>query len=181
MVVQTLATVDDLLAIPDDGNRHELLRGEIIVSPPPGFLHGLTQLGLGSWLRRHVDEASLGAVVTESGFLLKRDPDTVLGPDVAFIRADRLPPDAMQTTYLELAPDLVVEVVSPSNALAEMHDKVLTYLEAGVRMVLVLEPKRRTVTVHTPDRVARTLVVGETLDGGDVLPGFSVPVADLFA
>ena len=181
MVVQTLATVDDLLAIPDDGNRHELLRGEIIVSPSPSYRHGKAQSRFAAVLVRYADETGLGVVVTESGFRLHRDPDTVLGPDVAFIRTDRLPPDADDTTYLELAPDLVVEVVSPSNSLAEMHDKVLTYLEAGVRMVLVLEPKRRTVTVHTPDRVARTLVVGETLDGGDVLPGFSVPVADLFA
>jgi len=181
MVVQTHATIADLLATPDDGQRHELLRGEIIVSPSPGFLHGKTQGRFSAILTNYADETGLGVVVTESGFRLHRDPDTVLGPDVAFVRADRVPPDADETTYLELAPDLVVEVVSPSNSLAEMHDKVLTYLEAGVRMVLVLEPKRRTVTVHTPDRVSRTLVVGETLDGGAVLPGFSVAIADLFA
>jgi Uma2 family endonuclease len=181
MAVATRSTVEDLLATPDDGNRHELLRGEIIVSPPPGYLHSKRSTRFTAILVRFADESGLGTVLAETGFLLQRDPETVLGPDIVFIRADRLPVDAEETTYLELAPDLVVEVVSPSNSASEMHDKVLTYLEAGVRLVLVLEPKRRTVTVHTPDRVARTLVVGETLNGGDVLPGFSVPVADLFA
>ena len=181
MVVSVIATVDDLLATREDGQHHELLRGVIVVSPPPGFLHGRTSLRFGATLSRFADETGLGVVVTGSGFRLQRDPDTVLGPDVAFIRADRIPPNADDTTYLELAPDLVVEVVSPSNSLAKMQDSILTYLEAGVRMVLVLEPMRRTVTAHIPDRVARTLVLGEVLDGGDVLPGFSVPVADLFA
>jgi len=181
MVVATHHTLDDLLAMPDDGRRHELLRGEVIASPPPGFVHGKSSSRFNAILVRYADESGQGVVVAETGFLLHRDPDTVLGPDVAFIQADRLPADAEQTTYLELAPDLVVEVVSPSNSLAEMHDKVLTYLEAGVRLVLVLEPKRRTVTLHMPDRTSRTLVVGEVLNGGDVLPGFSVPVADLFA
>ncbi|CAA9577781.1 MAG: hypothetical protein AVDCRST_MAG59-4336 [uncultured Thermomicrobiales bacterium] len=186
MVVQTLATVDGLLATPDDDRHHELLRGVIIVSPSPGFLHGKTQVRFGAILTNYADETGLGVVVTDSDFRLHRDPDTVLGPDVAFVRGDRMPPDAEATAYLELAPDLVVEAVSPSNALAEMHDRVLTYrvltyLEAGVRMILVLEPKRQTVTVHTPDRLARTLLVGETLDGSDVLPGFALPLAELFA
>ena len=181
MVVQSLATVDDLLATQDDGRHHELLRGVIIVSPSPGFLHGKTQVRFGAILTNYADEIGLGVDVTESGFRLHRDRDTVLGPDVAFVRGDRMPPDAEATVYLELAPDLVVEAVSPSNALAEMHDRVLTYLEAGVRMNLVLEPKRQTVTVHTPDRLARTLLVGETLDGSDVLPGFALPLAELFA
>ena len=181
MVAATLSTVDDLLATPDAGQRHELLRGVMIVSPSPGYLPGKTQGLFAGLLARCADQSGLGVVVTESGFRLQRDPDTVLGPDEGDARADRIRPNPAETTYLELAPDVVVEVVSPSNSLVEMHDKVLTYLEVGVPMVLVLEPKRRTVTVHTPDRLARTLVVGEVLDGGDVLPGFSVPVADLFA
>ena len=153
MVVETWITLDDLMAMPDDGQRHELLRGDMIVSPLLGFDHGTTQFRCTTILGRHVGESGQGVVVLEPGFVRQKDPLTVLGPDPAFIRSEQVPRDAEGTTCLE----------------------------AGVLMVLVLELKRRTVTVHTPDRVARTLVVGETLDVGDVLPGLSVAIADLLS
>ncbi len=181
MTATLLMTADDLAALPDDGNRYELLRGELLTMPPTGFEHGAVT-GETLWqIKTFVRETGAGAVVTEVGFVLSHDPTTVLAPDVAFIRQDRVPQGPDRVGFAKLAPDLVVEVVSPSNSLAEMNDKVLTYLEAGVRMVLVLEPQRRTATVHTPDRVARTLLPDERFDGGDVLPGFVVRVADLFA
>jgi Uma2 family endonuclease len=174
-------TAADLAALPDDGNRYELLRGDLLTMPPTGLDHGIV-FGETFWqFKRFARETDAGIVVSEVGFLLARDPPTVLAPDVAFIRRDRVPAAADRRGFAELAPDLVVEVVSPSNSMSEIHDKVLTFLETGVHAVLVLEPKRRTVTVHTPDRMARTLVVGEVLDGLAVLPGFAVPVADLFA
>ena len=181
MTATFLMTADDLAALPDDGNRYELLRGELLTMPPTGFEHGLAS-GTSLWrLTDHVRKTEAGVVVTEVGFVLARNPTTVLAPDVAFVRRDRVPQGSDRIGFAELAPDLAVEVVSPSNSLAEMHDKVLTYLDAGVLMVLVLEPKRRTVTVHTSDRLARTLLPDEMFDGGDVLPGFAVRVADLFA
>ncbi len=122
-----------------------------------------------------------GLVGPEIGFVLAVAPDTLLAPDVSYTREDWLPPESARGRFLRLAPDLAVEVLSPTDTAAEIAEKVSLYLEAGTRLVWVVDPRRRTVAVHTPDRVARTLVVGDTLDGGDVLPGFVLPLAELFA
>lgn len=180
MVATLLLDAEDLAALPDDGNRYELLRGALVTMPPANYDHGTVSLGAGWHLKSYARQTEAGDVMTEVGFILGRNPTTVLAPDVAFVQRDRAPAASERGGFVEMAPDVAVEVVSPSNSLAEMHDKVLTYLEAGVRMVLVLEPTRRTVTVHTPDRRSHTLLPDETLDGGDVLPGFAVLVADLF-
>jgi Uma2 family endonuclease len=136
-------TAADLAALPDDGNRYELLRGDLLTMPPTGLDHGMV-FGETFWqFKRFARETDAGIVVSEVGFLLARDPPTVLAPDVAFIRRDRVPAAADRRGFAELAPDLVVEVVSPSNSMSEIHDKVLTFLETGVHAVLVLEPKRR--------------------------------------
>ncbi|MBA3416853.1 MAG: Uma2 family endonuclease [Chloroflexia bacterium] len=176
----TLMTAEDLLLMPDDGRKLELVRGELHVMAPVNFEHlefvGWLQFKIGGFVYAN----SLGIIGPEGGFVLDRRPDIVLAPDLAFVRADRLPPMADRTSYAEMSPDLAIEVLSPSNRAQEMLDKVLLYLEAGTRLVWIFDPNREAVTVHTPDRVARTLLVGDTLDGGDVLPGFSLPVAELF-
>lgn len=180
MIATRPMTAEDLAAMPDDGNHYELLRGELVTMPPTGFDHGIVSMGAGWHLKNYVRETDAGEVVMEVGFVLSRNPLTVLAPDVAFVRRDRVPDPAARAGFVEMAPDLAVEVVSPSNTAAALQDKILTYLEAGVRLVLVLEPTRRVATVHTPDRLARTLLADETFDGGEVLPGFKVLVADLF-
>lgn len=175
-----LVTAEDLLLLPDDGNTYELVRGELLVMAPVNYVHGRLVIWLGRKVGDFVEAHHLGDVTSETGFVLARRPDIVLAPDISFIRAERVPPITSQTSYVELAPDLAIEVVSPSNRAQEMLDKVLLYLEAGTRLVWMFDPNREAVTVHTPDRRSRTLLTGDTLDGGDVLPGFALPVADIF-
>ena len=174
-------TADDLTTLPDD-RRYDLVAGELIEMSPAAAKHGKYAMRFGSRLDAHVTQHNLGTVfAAETGFLLSRDPDTVLAPDVAFVRADRLPPEEEWQAFLPLAPDLVVEVVSPSETAIQVMDKVLAYLDAGVRMVITVDPIRKVVVVYGPDRSARILTIADTLDGGDVLPGFRLPLAELFA
>lgn len=148
---------------------------------PPGFRHAVVAqriaMALGTW----VAARELGEVVGESGFTLERDPDTVVAPDVAFLRADRLPPPERDVGFVPAAPDLAVEVVSPSQSLRRVEEKVRIYLRAGTPLVWVAHPGKRTVTVYAPDAEPRTLSKREELDGGDVLPGFALPVSEIFA
>lgn len=114
------------------------------------------------------------------GFRLRRHPDTVRAPDAAFIAQDRLPAGRRHRGYFEGAPDLTVEVVSPEDRPAEVRAKVREWLEAGARLVWVLWPETRTVSVYPAHGDARDLGEADSLDGGDVLPGFSCRVGDLF-
>lgn len=120
-------------------------------------------------------------VVIAAGFILAVDPPTVRGPDVAFISSDRLPDGPLPDGFWPLAPDLAVEVVSPSNSAAHMQEKVLQYLDTGSREVWVIQPATRTVEVWRPDTSMRIVREDGTLDGGDVIPGFRLAIADLFA
>jgi Uma2 family endonuclease len=123
----------------------------------------------------------VGRVYTDSThFVLMRDPDVVLMPDVSFVRADRLPPHEAREGVMPLAPDLAVEILSPSNRARELAQKVELYQRAGVRLVWMVQPRRRAVTVYPLGAEQRTLDETGTLDGGDVLPGFQMSVADLF-
>jgi Uma2 family endonuclease len=134
---------------------------------------------LGIFVRQH----RLGVLfAAETGFKLFRDPDTVRAPDVAFVAQARIPADGVpKTGYWEIAPDLVAEVVSPNDSWAEVQDKVSDYLAAGVRLVWVVEPSTQTVTAYRSFKQAQIVTVAETLDGEDVVPGFSLPLAQLFA
>jgi Uma2 family endonuclease len=173
-------SADDLAALPDD-RRYDLIAGELIEMSPASAKHGRYAQDLGFFIDSHVREHSLGTVfAAETGFLLARDPDTVLAPDVAFVRADRLPPEETWKGFLSLAPELVVEVISPSDTVSQVLEKVLTYLDAGVQMVITVDPQRTAITVYGQDRAARILTISDTLETGDVLPGFRLPLADLF-
>lgn len=180
MVVAEPTTAGDLLRLADD-DRRELLAGELLPMSPTGYEHFETVGALMRFLAPFVAEHRLGAVGAEGGFLLRRDPDTVLAPDVAFVSEARRPPPGRRHGFPALAPDLAVEIVSPGDTVRVIQAKIRVYLEAGVRLLWIVDPDERTVTVYTPDRLARILIDGETLDGGDVLPGFSVPVAAIFA
>ncbi len=178
MAIATRMTAEELWALPED-QRGELIRGEMTPVTPVGKPHwrlvGKVIYALEHFAREH----GLGDVGAEGGFILARDPDVVLAPDVSFVRAGRLSDD--QAGFMPLAPDLAVEVISPSNSAPEMSRRVRLYLDAGVRLVWVVDPSQRTITAYAPDRTARMFVDGETLDGGDVLPGFRLPVGELFA
>lgn len=181
MATTMVTSVDEIGALSRDPYRYALIRGEIYRISPASARHGEITLEIAWRIKTFVNEHHLGTVyAAETGFLLGRDPDTLLAPDVAFVRADRLPEQTQQQGFLELAPDLVVEVDSPSDTSRYVSDKVLTYLDAGCRLVWVVEPERRTVAVWTPDRTARVMMAEETLDGGQVLPGLTLAIAEIF-
>lgn len=178
-------SADELAGMDSDGYRHDLLEGILIRVSAAGFRHGqlaaLIAYHLHAFLR---DRPALGVVVgAETGFRLAQDPDTVLGPDAAVVRRDRLPPAAERGRFLDLAPDLVVEIVSPGDRWTTVSDKVEAYLTVGVRLVWVFEPLRRAVRVYTLDGAQRRVRAdrGDELEGADVLPGFRLSVAELFA
>ncbi|HEX2282112.1 MAG TPA: Uma2 family endonuclease [Thermomicrobiales bacterium] len=179
MTTSALMTVQDLEQLPDDGYHYELIEGVLKRMPPPELPHGLVQQSLWLELGNYVKQHGLGVAVGEVGFLLETDPDTVLGPDIAVIPAEYLP-ISTEAGYERRVPPLVVEVLSPSNRRAEIEAKVAIYLRAGVRLVLVVNPRRRTVHVHTPDGKVHLLTEADELTGGDVLPGFRMPVANIF-
>jgi len=175
-------TEDDLLALPDDGWQYELVAGVLVRMPPSGKRATRIARRLSARLGDYVDERNLGEVTGEQGGY-RLAPRTDLAPDAGFIRADRLPPlDSPEyDTIADGAPDLAVEVASPNQWRPGMRKKTMQYLDAGARLVWVIWPRWRRVDVWHPDDTAPlTLEVGATLDGEDVVPGFTYPVADLF-
>jgi Uma2 family endonuclease len=177
-----LMTADDLWRLPNDGMRHELVKGVLHTMPPAGFEHGVVGLNLSTPLDQHVRANRLGIVVAaETGFLIATNPDTVRGPDIGFVRQDRIQATGIPKKYWPGAPDLAVEVVSPNDTVFEVDDKVQEWLDAGTRLVWVVNPKGRTVTVHRPGATPIILTVNDLLDGEQVVPGFSIRVADIFA
>lgn len=180
-VSQKPVTAEDLLEMPDDGLRRELVRGEVRVMAPAGNVHGRTAINVSTPLDRFVREHDLGVVfAAETGFKISTDPDTVRAPDVAFIERERLEIVGEVEGYWPGAPDLAVEVVSPSDRFAELEEKIVDWLAAGTRMVLVVNPRARTVTVRTSEKEARILSEEEVLDGGEAVPGWTLPIADVF-
>jgi len=180
---ERLYTAEDLLEISARGeNRYELIRGKLITMAPAGSEHGHLALGLGARIRIFVENHELGvAFAAETGFILERNPDLVRAPDVGFVRKERLPEGSLPSTYFPGAPDLAVEVVSPHDAAADVQNKVQDWLTHGTQLVWVVEPKSQTVTVFRADGSARVLKPGDTLEGENVLPGFTFEVAKLFA
>ena len=176
-----LLTADDLLRLYSEGVRGELIRGVLYETSAAGLEHGEIAMNIGGMLGNFVRPARLGRVVgTDAGIWLERDPDTVREPDIAFISAERLPLDTRVRGYSEVVPDLVVEIISPTDRPVAVHDKAQMWLRYGVRLVLLIDPDARSVTVMPHDGPAQTLTDADTLDGGDVLLGFSCAVSDIF-
>jgi Uma2 family endonuclease len=177
-----LMTAEELLYTNVPNKRTELVRGRLIVHEPPGGRHGYVTANLAFRLNQHIDLTGAGAVfVGDVGFTLHRDPDTVRGPDVAFVRKDRLPPGPIPNSYLEFAPDLVVEVVSHHDRPGELLAKVGEWLDAGARLVWVIDPERRLARVYRADGTEHILKETDRLLGEDVLPGFSCTLASILA
>ena len=177
-----LLTGEDLLRMPNAGKQYELVRGVLRKMSPPSFRHSEIAWNISTPLGIHVKANGLGRVgVGDPGFMLQRDPDLILAPDVAFLSNDRLPPGAKAEGFLPGAPDLVVEVVSPSDTADEVEGKIEDWLNMGCRMVVAVNDRRRTVTVHRPGRPPRVLRGDEVLDGEDVVPGFRLPLPEIFA
>jgi Uma2 family endonuclease len=185
-------TIEGLLALPADSHwQYELVEGRLVRMPASGFEASNIAADLLGELRAFVKPRGLGMLTGADGTYNLTQPgdagETGLVPDLAFVRADRLPPrgSAEYTKALRLAPDLVAEVASPSQFRPEMRDKTERYLRAGVRLVWIVWPNHQQVDVWQRDasgapQLAATLQRGDALDGLDVLPGFTYPLADLF-
>ena len=181
MTTTKLVTADDLLAMPGDGYRYELIEGQLVKMAPAGFQHGRYAARLCSLLEQHVHASQSSTVVTaEAGFSLASDPDTVRAPDVAFVDRSRASETGDEQGFWPGAPDLAVEVVSPSDSYTEVESKALLWLDAGTTAVVVVDPRRQTVTVYRSRSDIVILTEDDILDVHDVVTGWTLPLRDLF-
>ena len=177
-------TAAELLRRPEDGHCYELVQGELRKMAPAGMRHGNLAHRIDRALSRYVADNNLGELyIAEAGYLLSSHPDTVRVPDLSFIRRERVAAMGPLEGFWPGAPDLVVEILSPTDRLAAVSAKVDEWLAAGAGMVLVVNPRAnaRTVTVHQPGQTPLTLTESDTLEGGGVVPGWRLPVREIFA
>jgi Uma2 family endonuclease len=181
-VGQPLLTVEEFTKLPDppDGSQLELVRGEVVLMPPPRGKHGICCSVINRELGNFVRAGKLGWVTAnDTGVILERGPDTVRGPDVAFWSIERQP--SVPEGYFEIPPDLAIEVLAPDDRRKDVRAKIKEYVFYSVKLVWLVDPDTRTVTVYQGSLRGTELDESDTLDGGNVLPGFSCKVADLFA
>ncbi len=181
-VVRREVTAEELLRIPNDGFRYELVRGELRRMTPAGNVHGRVAMNFAWPLAQYVRAHDLGTVyAAETGFRLATDPDTVRAPDVAFVSRERIEAVGEVEGYWPGAPDLAVEVISPDDSHVEVEEKVFDWLEAGTKMVLAVNPRRRSVTLYRSQSDIAILTGTDVLDGGDVVPGLQLSLREIFA
>jgi Uma2 family endonuclease len=175
MTVTTLMTADELLQMPHDGNRYELVRGELRKMSPAGIEHGDIAALIVASLVTYVKANNLGKVYTaDPGFLIERNPDTVRAPDVAFIRRERV---VKTPRFFEGPPDLAIEVVSPSDTYTEVEEKAFQLLQAGTRAVIIVIPKTQGARVYRPGKLD---VLRDAIVVDDVVPGWRMPFSEVF-
>ena len=182
MALQTVATMtaDELLVMPHNGYRYELIKGELRQMAPAGRQHGRIAATICSRLESFVRNNNLGEIyAAETGFLIWTDPDTVRAPDASFVSRARADATDEEEGFFPGAPDLAVEVISPNDRAVEVEDKALDWLRAGAKMVIVLNPKTRTATIYRGFDDIRILTEGDTIDGGDVVPGWQLPLVQM--
>ena len=174
---QALMTAEDFLHTDVPDKRTELVRGVLVVHEPPGFRHGEVMARIAYRLMVYVEAHDLGTVLAgDAGFVLARGPDTVRGPDVAFVRRNRVPTPG-PLGFPDLAPDLAVEVLSPSNRPGEVLARIADLIRGGCPLIWVIDPSRRLACVYRADGSESVVSADGALDGEDVLPGFACPVA----
>jgi len=173
-------SADELFTMADDGRRYELVEGELRLMSPAGGRHGRIALRLARRLGNYVEQHDLGETfAAETGFLLKQGPDTVRAPDVAFVSHSRLRGLADHPGYLPLAPDLVAEVVSPGDSSSDVEEKALSWLSAGVGVVLVVDPQTKTIREYRSAEEIHVYSHGH-IELGHVVSGYRLDVNDLF-
>ena len=174
-------TADDLLRLYSEGVRGELIQGALCETMPSSGEHGEIVVKLVTAMAQIVKPGRLGRLsASDAGVLLEREPDTVREPDIAFFSVEKIPPGVRVRGYYEVVPDIVVEVASPSDSAREVNDKARMWLSYGVGLVWAVYPDTRRVDVHPQVGSRQALTDGDTLDGGDVLPGFAYGVTDVF-
>ena len=174
-------TAEQLLNMPDDGFRYELVRGELRKMVPSGHAHGEYALSIGASLQTHAKENGLGkAYAAETGFKLESDPDHVRAPDAAFVRRERAETARDTSGFFPGAPDVAVEVISPTDRYTEVEEKVSDWLDAGTIAVIVVDPRRRSVKVHRSPTDVVVLTEADVLSVDDTVPGWQMPVKDIF-
>ena len=172
-------TAQELLNMPDDGFRYELVRGELRKMPPAGHDHGGIAAFITIQLGKHVMEGRLGKVyVAETGFQL--ESDQVRAPDAAFVRRERAEAARGTPGFFPGPPDVAVEVISPTDRYTEVEEKVADYLDAGTLAVIVVDPRRRTVKVHRSPADTVLLTEADVLQVDDAIPGWQIPISDIF-
>ena len=183
-LIPRLLTVADLAVMPDNlpsgPVTYELDNGRLVIMPPPGYIHGATDSNIVTELKIQGERPGHGKACTEVGLILWRDPDRVVAPDGLFVEKTRLPLRISKEGYLETLPDLAVEVRSKNDTRPEVRQKVRDYLKAGVRVVWVADPDKKTVTEYRRGKKPKVFKMGQTLTLEDVIPGFHMPIADVF-
>lgn len=182
MTTTHLLTAAELLALEREDRHFELIEGVLIEESPPNIYHARVLATLSYLLVEAVEGRGIGLVFAgDAGFILGRNPDTVLGPDLAVILTERVTPEVDEERYLELAPDLAIEIVSPSNSTGEVEREVAIYLASGVKAVWTVYPRLRQVVVHRPGEPPTVLTDQDVLTDERLLPGFETSVSRLFA
>jgi Uma2 family endonuclease len=181
-IEQKRLTAEDLWKMPEvPGKRYELVDGELLEMPGAGGQHMTMMVLIFKLIEAFVIEHDLGIAYPDGlAYIIARNPDRVRIPDVSFVTHDRVPEAGPPEGFWPVAPNLAVEIVSPNDSAGELHYKVRDYLTSGVEMVWVVWPKSQVVSVHTPGAAGRELELHDELDGGDLLPGFRIPVSTLF-
>lgn len=174
----SLVTAEQLERTPEL-ERFELWDGRLVPMNPVSPLHGRVVVRFASLLDQHVRQGRLGYVMAELGVRLRSNPDTVFGPDIAFISRERMP-ETQVRGFWQGPPDLAVEVLSPDDSPGAVRRKIDEYLLRGTPMVLVIDPQKRTTTIHRPDQKPTILSNEDMLDLSDVVAGFRCPVAAIF-
>lgn len=176
-----MMTIDEFMVAQLPDGKSELVRGELRLTPPPGAPHGRAATNLVVLVANFVKEHRLGFVFGDSmGYELVRFPHTVRVPDGSFVRSDRVPPEGLGPGIFKFPPDLAVEVLSPSDTASLLEERTRDYALAGTPLIWIVDPMRRTIMTIPAEAPVSWLAEGDTLDGGNVLPGFSCPVAEVF-
>jgi Uma2 family endonuclease len=178
---ERLMTVGEFIKLPDDGVWRELVKGKVIEMPQPKPRHGFVCTEIASRLREYVKAHDLGRVVGESGIITERDPDSMRGPDVSLYSFERLPRGPMPDGHLDVLPELVVEVLATFDRWPRVLEKIVEYLDAGVRVVCIVDPETQTAQMYTSEAPVRYLTRDDELTIPELFPDFRCRVGDLFS
>ncbi|MGH9161901.1 MAG: Uma2 family endonuclease [Vicinamibacteraceae bacterium] len=179
---RVLVTAEELARMPDDDYSYELLEGRLVRMSKSGVVHGVCSQRLGYAVDNYLRAHDIGVVLPQdTGFLLHRGPDTVRAPDMAFIIKERFEAAGFPDGFWPGAPDLVVEVISPNDRRKQVEDKVRQWLESGTRLAWIVDPRKHGLSVRRPNGTSEELGEDQDLDGEDLLPGFHLPLRELFS